>query len=187
MPDGEPRPAPESDVELETVWAGCQASHERLVGTVSDFDDAAVRGPSRLEGWTVGVQLYAPTNPPLTDYLAGVGAMMAAVLPYVYAPATDAERVVDLIKAMQAGKVDVIVFTSSPQVDRLYEVAGERELTTALTEGFGKTRVAAVGPVVADSLRRHGAPVHVCPEQGFVMKNLVKQICGAESPSEPEA
>jgi hypothetical protein len=36
--------------------------------------------------------------------------------------------------------------------------------------------VAAVGPVVADDLRRRGAPVHVCPEQGFVMKNLVQHI-----------
>ena len=39
----------------------------------------------------------------------------------------------------------------------------ERKLAVDLS----RTRVAAVGPIVADSLRRHGAPVHVCPEQGF--------------------
>jgi maleylpyruvate isomerase len=54
MPDDEPRTAQEIQVELDTVRGECQASHDRLVGTVSDFDDAAVRRPCRLEGWTVG-------------------------------------------------------------------------------------------------------------------------------------
>jgi hypothetical protein len=30
--------------------------------------------------------------------------------------------------------------------------------------------------VVADNLRQKGARVDICPEQGFVMKNLVQQI-----------
>jgi maleylpyruvate isomerase len=42
------------DLELETVMSGCRSSHEVLISTVSGFDDAAVRSPSRLEGWTVG-------------------------------------------------------------------------------------------------------------------------------------
>ncbi len=54
MAGDEPHTAQEIQVELETVWGECQASHDRLVGTVSDLDEAAVRGPSRLEGWTMG-------------------------------------------------------------------------------------------------------------------------------------
>jgi uroporphyrinogen-III synthase len=68
------------------------------------------------------------------------------------------------------------VFTSSPQVDRLFEVAHERGLEALLRQGLERTRVAAVGPVVAENLRQRGAPVHICPEQGFVMKNLVRLI-----------
>ena len=75
-----------------------------------------------------------------------------------------------------AGEVDALVFTSSPQVDRLYEVAAERQATALLEQGLARTRVAAVGPIVADNLRRRGARVDICPEQGFVMKNLVQQI-----------
>jgi len=49
------RSAPEeSQAELDTVLAGCRSSHDALVGTASGLDEAAVRGPSRLEGWTVG-------------------------------------------------------------------------------------------------------------------------------------
>ena len=55
-------------------------------------------------------------------------------------------------------------------------LARERGLEKELQQGWSQTRVAAVGPVVADTLRAHGAPVHICPEQGFVMKNLVQLI-----------
>src|SRR5262249_35672258 len=97
-------------------------------------------------------------------------------MPYVYAPAIDAECVADLISRMDVGAVDAIVFTSSPQVDRLYEVAAERDLEAALRQGLKRTRVAAVGPVVAEDLRGRGARVDVCPEQGFVMKNVVQYL-----------
>src|SRR5262245_40446076 len=129
-----------------------------------------------LAGKAVGVQLYSDANPPLTQFLADSGATARTVLPYVYAPAADADRVAELIDRLAAGEVEAVVFTSSPQVDRLYEVATERGRADALAAGLGRTCVAAVGPVVADSLRRRGARVDVCPEQGFVMKNLVQQL-----------
>ncbi|MFO0964690.1 MAG: uroporphyrinogen-III synthase [Gemmataceae bacterium] len=136
------------------------------------------RDTARACRWpeTIGVQLYVEENAPLSAYLASAGATMAAVLPYVYAPAADSERLIELIEGMRLGRVDALVFTSSPQVDRLFEVAGERGLVAPLQEGLKKTRVAAVGPIVAETLRRRGAPVDICPEQGFVMKNLVNQL-----------
>jgi uroporphyrinogen-III synthase len=129
-----------------------------------------------LDGQRVGLTLYGEPNPELVQFLEAAGASVTPVLPYVYAPAADAERVADLIGRLARGAVDVIVFTSSPQVERLFEVARERGLEPLLMQGLERTRIAAVGPVVADSLRRHGAPVHICPEQGFVMKNLVQHI-----------
>src|SRR5262249_62011263 len=98
---------------------------------------------------TVGVQLYSESNPPLLDFLTQAGAIARTVLPYVYAPATDAEHVADLIGRMASGGVDAVVFTSSPQVDRLYEVAAERGLHGTLKRGLERTRVAAVGPLGA--------------------------------------
>ena len=129
-----------------------------------------------LQGKTVGVQLYSETNLPLLEFLVTAGATVHCVLPYVYAPAADGERVADLIGRMARGEVDMLVLTSSPQVDRLFEVAAEHGLTDELQRGLGQTQVAAVGPLVAEDLRRRGAPVAICPEQGFVMKNLVQLI-----------
>lgn len=129
-----------------------------------------------LQGRTVGVQLYSPENPPLLQFLAAAEATVHSVLPYVYAPAADAERVVDLIRRMAGGTVNALCFTSSPQVERLYEVAAEHGLNDVLANGLGRVRVAAVGPVVAENLRERGRPPDICPEQGFVMKNLVQHI-----------
>lgn len=129
-----------------------------------------------LRGQTVGVQLYSEANAPLVQFLEEAGANVRTVLPYVYAPAADADRVRDLIERLARAEVDVLIFTSSPQVDRLYDVAAEHGLEQTLAAGLGRTRIAAVGPVVADNLRRRGATVAICPEQGFVMKNLVQHI-----------
>ena len=129
-----------------------------------------------LQGRTVGVTLYGEPNPALVRFLEEAGATVQTVLPYVYAPASDSQRVAELIQRMSEGKVDVIMFTSSPQVDRLYEVAADQGLMAELQKGLTLIKVAAVGPVVAENLRQRGARVDYCPEQGFVMKNLVQQI-----------
>jgi uroporphyrinogen-III synthase len=130
----------------------------------------------RLQGLTVGVQLYEGASPGLVRFLDMVGATPRTVVPYIYAPAADGGSVAELIEQMADGKVGMIVFTSSPQVDRLYEVAHERDLESKLQTGLTRLKVAAVGPVVAENLRRRNVRVDICPEQGFVMKNLVQQI-----------
>jgi uroporphyrinogen-III synthase len=129
-----------------------------------------------LSGLGVGVQLYSESNLPLTEYLAYAGARVHTVLPYVYAPAADSTKVVDLVERMAAGQVDCIVFTSSPQVDRLVEVAKERGIEDTLRIAWTRTRIAAVGPLVKERLNDIGARAHIVPEQGFQMKNLVQHI-----------
>jgi uroporphyrinogen-III synthase len=129
-----------------------------------------------LQALPVGVQLYKEDNPPLTSFLDQLGATTRTVLPYIYAPAADTDRVTDLIGRMSAGKIDMIVFTSSPQIDRLFEVAEEKQQTPTLLEGLTKTQVAAVGPIVADNLKQRNVRIDVMPEQGWQMKNMVQHI-----------
>jgi uroporphyrinogen-III synthase len=138
----------------------------------------ALRGEA-LADKTVAVTLYGSDNPQLVGFLQGAGATARTVMPYVFAPAADDGRVAELIARMADGGVDAVVFTSSPQVDRLWEVAAKVGREEALRQGLARTRVAAVGPLVADRLREKGAEVHICPEQGWVMKNLVRQIVRA--------
>jgi uroporphyrinogen-III synthase len=129
-----------------------------------------------LQGKTVGVTLYGEPNPALEQFLSESGAAVRAVMPYVFAPATDADRVAEVLRCMADGGVQFILFTSSPQVDRLFEVAEQRGLQELLRQALERTKVAAVGPVAAQTLRARGARVDICPAHGFVMKNLVQHV-----------
>lgn len=129
-----------------------------------------------LKKATIGVQLYSESNAPLTDFLTEAGAKVKVVQPYIYAPAADADRVADLISRAAGGAVDVIVFTSSPQVERLFEVAAERQLDPQWRRALDRVKVASVGPVASETLRQKGIKVDIQPEQGFQMKNLVVHI-----------
>ena len=119
-----------------------------------------------LRGLTVGVQLYNESNPPLEQLLHEAGATPIMVQPYIYAPAADTERVGQLLDAMAAGKVDAIVFTSSPQIDRLFEVAEERQALDLLKQGFAKTRVACVGPIVKRTCKNAALRYRCVPIRG---------------------
>jgi len=129
-----------------------------------------------LAGSAVGVQMYSESNPPLLQYLNSVGASVHPVLAYVYAPSADGERVAELIHRMADGHIDALVFTSSPQIDRIFEIATELKLLDLLCRGLERVKIAAVGPVVKDTLLARKIHVDIMPEQGFQMKNLVVHI-----------
>ena len=130
-----------------------------------------------LSGRRVGVQLY-PGNPneALLDFLRGAGASPDPILPYRYASDAETAQVETTIRAMAEGKVDAIAFTSSPQVERLKAVAKEHGLEKELSLGFSRTRIAAVGPVVAAAIEALGGTIAVMPQSSFHMKPLVNAI-----------
>jgi uroporphyrinogen-III synthase len=126
-----------------------------------------------LQGRHVGLQLYGTEpNLPLVNFLKGAGAHVTTVAPYVYADAADDATVRSLLERMDAGEVDVIAFTSTPQVERLFAV-GPADL---VIRALGKTRVAAVGPVVAETLTGHGIQVELMPAESFFLKPLTSAL-----------
>ena len=130
----------------------------------------------------VGVQLY-PGAPEarFTGFLRDAGAEPGTVYPYVYASAAEEQSVVALIDRMANGGIDVIAFTSSPQVERLLEVAKATQRAEALRNALQTTAIAAVGPVVAKDLQRRGFNVTITPDHSFFMKPLVTAIVAALS------
>jgi uroporphyrinogen-III synthase len=126
-----------------------------------------------LKGRRFGVQLYGTEpNRPLIEFLESVGAKVSTVAPYVYADAADDAAILDLLARLQAGEVDAIAFTSTPQVERLFTVTSAQAIGAALA----KTVVAAVGPVVADTLQKHGIQARVMPEESFFLKPLTSVL-----------
>jgi len=137
-------------------------------------------GNEDLTGHRVGLQLYGTDpNEPLVRFLHGAGATVRTVAPYVYAPASDGEKVAELMAAMEAGTIDVIAFTSASQVDRLWDVAQERNAEPNLRAALKRTKVAAIGPIVREALEDRGVRIDVVPEEPFVMKRLTAAISRA--------
>ncbi|MCG5240671.1 uroporphyrinogen-III synthase [Azospirillum doebereinerae] len=130
-----------------------------------------------LTGRRVGVQLY-PGNPNdiLLDAVRARGGEPDAVTPYRYASDSETGAVEAAIREMAAGRIDFVAFTASPQVRRLHEVAESCGLSDAFGAAFRNTRIAAVGPVVAEAVEAAGGVVAVSPQSTFHMKPLVNAI-----------
>lgn len=131
----------------------------------------------QLAGHTVAVQLYGEDpNKKLMDYLAERDIEPNCVAPYVYASASEDDAVASLIKSMAGGDIDMICFTSQPQLKRLQTVARKEQLESVLALGMTQTKLAAVGPIIGDLLTSQGYRVAVQPDDSFFMGDLVKAI-----------
>ena len=130
-----------------------------------------------LKGHKLGVQLYgSEPNLPLIDFIRRSGATAFPVAPYIYASQADDRKVIALIEQLAVGEIDVIAFTSAQQVTRLYGVAAANHLEGDLDKAWSHTKVAAVGPIVAETLQDRGVRIDMIPESSFFMKPLVNSI-----------
>ena len=130
-----------------------------------------------LAGQAVAVQLYGEDpNQKLMEYLAGRQVPVDSVAPYVYADDSETSRVVSLIKSLSNEEVDVIAFTSKPQLRRLIQVAKKHDLEEQLKTGLKNCCIAAVGPVVKNQLEAEGYEVAIMPDRTYFMKPLVTEI-----------
>lgn len=130
-----------------------------------------------LRGRRIGVQLYgSDPNVSLMAFLAQAGAQALPVAPYRYADAVADADVLTLIERMRQGSVDAIAFTSLQQVERLFRFAESCGEQDSLQDALARTVVAAVGPLVADSLRAHGVRVQAIPAESYFMKPLAQTL-----------
>jgi uroporphyrinogen-III synthase len=164
------------DIGLRHDLAAEQPTTEGVIAALTKLD---------LTGRKLGVQLYGTEpNLPLIDFIRDSGATAFPVAPYVYASQVDDRKVVSLIERLAAGAIDVIAFTSAQQVTRLYNVAVANRLEESLNKAWSLTKVAAVGPIVAETLHSRGVRVDMIPEESFFMKPLVNSIvAGLSAPA----
>jgi uroporphyrinogen-III synthase len=140
----------------------------------------AVLAQDQLNGRRIAVQCY-PDDPvgELLAFLRRNGAQVDPVLPYVYGSEAEDRQVVAVIDDMAAGRVDLAVFTSSPQLTRLRQVASKNDRMVTLREALQRTPIAAVGPVVARAIEAAGGQVAIAPSDNFHMKPMVSAIVAA--------
>ena len=134
-----------------------------------------------IGGRSTGGQLYPGEGGSLVAALRDRGAVASPVTPYRFAAQAEADQVIDAIHMLAAGRIGMIAFTSSRQVERLIAVARGAGLETQSREVFTHIRFAAIGPVVEDTLRPHGVTNILCPDSNFHLKPMVRTIAATWS------
>jgi uroporphyrinogen-III synthase len=112
------------------------------------------------------------------DALRRHGAEVFPVTPYRYITQTESDKVAQAIRDLAAGRIGMIAFTSSPQIERLFAVAREFGLMLELTQGLARTPIAAIGPVMESALAAHGLSSAIHPVSSFHLKPMINAICG---------
>jgi uroporphyrinogen-III synthase len=155
---------------------GLTPEHTAAEPTTAGLIAAAAAIPTPLR--RVAVQLYsADQDRHLAEHFEQRGVAVDTVAPYVYASAAGDERVAGLIAELAAGRVHAIAFTSKAQMQRLLELAQKRGLEATLRAALERTKVAAIGPVLAAELAANGIRVDTSPKDSYSMKPLVTSLC----------
>jgi uroporphyrinogen-III synthase len=119
-----------------------------------------------LQDSCVGVQLYGTPNPQLVSSLESRGAKVFAVQVYAYGAAADTTAVNALINKILNDEVQVIAFTSAPQVRMLFDFARQLGRSDAVTAKLkSNVVIASVGEVTSRALEEHGLVAQIVPKQ----------------------
>lgn len=130
----------------------------------------------QLRGRVVAVQLYGEENPFLVEGLRARGATVIEIPLYEWALPEDQEPLVRLVRDLIAGRIDVVAFTSSPQIKHLFAVAERLGLHEPLVAALrDRVTVAVIGPVARAALAEHGIVPRIEPGKG-TMGALVHAI-----------
>lgn len=112
----------------------------------------------------VAVQEYGRPNAEMTAALEELGATVTAFAIYRWELPADLGPLREAAGRLAARQVDVVLFTSSIQLDHLLEIAREQQIEAEVREALARdVAVASVGPIMTEALESEGFPVDIIP------------------------
>jgi uroporphyrinogen-III synthase len=155
---------------------------------------AAEMGKLDLEGKRVAILWHGAAGPVLRQTLESRGADVFEAQAYMYSPeleksgaavlqalgyqyvSPEHERVLELIREVQGGNIQIITFTSPPAARNLFRMAAEHSLDEDLCRALNaNVLVVAVGPPTRRAIEEHGISVDVMPE-AYKLGPMVRAI-----------
>ena len=107
----------------------------------------------------------------LPEKLREAGAEVVVPPAYESVPSSEGKEEVSL--RLQSGEIDCVTFTASSTVENFVGAFGAEE-AARLLEG---TRVACIGPITADTARKHGIRVDAQAKE-YTIPGLIEAVTG---------
>ena len=126
----------------------------------------------------VAVQEYGVSNPELLEGLRERGAHVTPVPVYQWDLPEDQAPLRAAVNSVIARRIDVALFTTSVQVNHLFQIAEQVGKKDALKAGLEKVVKASIGPTTSEVLRSYGLSIDLeasHPKMGFLVKEAAEQ------------
>jgi uroporphyrinogen-III synthase len=122
---------------------------------------------------SIAVQEYGRSNEEFLAALRARGAEVTPVRVYQWDLPEDTRPLREAVRRLAAGEFDVVLFTTSIQVEHLLRVATEIGVEAAAREGLNRARIASIGPTTTEALEEFGfhaamEPSH--PKMGVLVR-----------------
>jgi uroporphyrinogen-III synthase len=122
----------------------------------------------------IAVQEYGRSNAEMNAALEQLGARVSPIALYRWELPEDLEPLREAARRLAAGAVDVVLFTSSIQLEHLLTIARELGLEDRVRRALAEqTVIVSVGPVMTEALEAQGLPPAIIPKHPK-MASLVK-------------
>jgi uroporphyrinogen-III synthase len=126
----------------------------------------------------VAVQEYGVANPELLEGLRDRGALVTPVPVYQWDFPEDQAPLRAAVNSIIASRIDVALFTTSVQVNHLFQIAEQIGKMAALKAGLENVVKASIGPTTSQVLRSYGLSIDLeasHPKMGFLVKEAAEQ------------
>ncbi len=126
----------------------------------------------------VAVQEYGVSNPELLGGLRDRGALVTPVPVYQWDFPEDQAPLRAAVNSIIARRIDVALFTTSVQVNHLFQIAEQVGKKAALKAGLENVVKASIGPTTSEVLRSYGLSIDLeasHPKMGFLVKEAAEQ------------
>ena len=133
-----------------------------------------------LKNSRIAIQEYGAPSLELLNGLEERGAFVRRVPIYQWALPEDSAPLEKVIEDIIAGNVDVVIFTTSVQVNHLFQIAAQKQQEEALRSALQKTVIASIGPSTTETLKQYNLPSDFEPSHPK-MGVLVKELAGQSS------
>jgi uroporphyrinogen-III synthase len=131
-----------------------------------------------MNGARIAVQEYGTPCSELLAALKERGARVTRVPVYQWSLPADTAPLIEAIRLLARGEIDVVLVTTSMQAENLFKVAKDTGMEQSVRDNLGRCVIASIGPTTSEYLRSAGLQPDIeasRPRMGFLVKEAAER------------